>query len=653
MKKAILLSVAVFVCVKLFSQHRITPLPKFKTVCTPEHQIQQNVLPGQPSHSSISLKPTPPEKNADFVNIVNLGTSGNAYWFMQKGSYLWADDNLKTVTNFHQFGGSLQGSFKQYGYDISTDAGLNWTNQILCFTENLNMPARHTHHGIYNPPENLDPAEAYVSYFGKKAMEVPYYYHGRAKIGDQSDTTDNWISQVPADSLFFYDPSGFVITQTGEIWVSDFSMSWESGTMEYFNKIIVSHGIWNEAIEDFEFELFSLDFPILYDFRPADSKVAFSPNGQVAWIAVLSDDGSVPISANRSFYPILWKTTDSGQTWEGPISVALAGENGIDKVKDFLSDAELEELYGYIPDRNTIEFTTAYDFDLHVDTFGKPHIAVVVGITGEDPYSIVTGMSETTGYMFAAPFDITVEYYPTEEWFGYELGRLKTFRGTFGDITSGNRIQIASSWDGLYMMITWGDTDLPGVEDNQQPDIWFRGVDVVTHWLTGNGNGEDKPINVTEFSEGMWQSYFHNLSHYAFKIEDTDRLFTVPLTYLQMNPEDPGEPVQHKYITDFVANFEIWGVPDASLKMESIAVSECMPNPAQKSFEITINVFETVNLDLMVCNLAGQKVFELPNQSFPPGDHPINIDVSSFEPGVYIISISSEGIKVSRKLIVK
>ncbi len=52
------------------------------------------------------------------------------------------------------------------------------------------------------------------------------------------------------------------------------------------------------------------------------------------------------------------------------------------------------------------------------------------------------------------------------------LGRQKTFRGEFGTYyTEDNRIQIASSWDRTKMVVTWLDTDLSGVTDNNHPDI--------------------------------------------------------------------------------------------------------------------------------------------------------------------------------------
>jgi hypothetical protein len=656
MKKASLFAVAMFVFMAVFSQQQITPNPKFKTVKAPAFDLLETRVVRNADYQK-QVKPAPPEKSIDFVNIINIGTTNNAYGNAgHKQSVLWADDNLKAITHFHQLGGYLQGNPNNYGYDISTDGGVNWSNQNFCIS-GLPHGLRYPHHGIFNPPGNTDPNEAYIVFFGpcldqSNSIESwGGYYYGRMKIGDPADTT---VHIKPSHGDFYQNiPSGFCITRTGEVWVADLSQDWSSGTLVYQGNAIINHGVWNEETMDFEYDEFLIACPTIDNTRPADQKIAFAPDGMTGYMAVIADNGVVPISAGRSYFPIFWKTTDAGETWEGPISVPIAGPDGIDEIKNFLTNDELIELYGYLPDRNTIEFTSAYDFDLHVDYYGHPHIAVVIGITGEDPYSIVTAQSQATDFMFAAAFDITIENYPTENWFGYKLGRLKTFRGTFGDITEDNRIQIASSWDGLYMIITWGDTDLPGVYNNQQPDIYCRGVDVVTHWMTGNSSWEDMPYNVTEFSEGMWQSYFHNLSHYVFKIENSDRLFTVPLTYLEMNPEDPASPVQFKYISDFVANFQLWGISDSQKIKEILNVSECFPNPAANSASVAIDVFERANIDITICNVTGQIIFELPQKSYPSGKHPIALDVSGFGPGVYFLTISSQGSKVSRKMIVE
>ena len=468
-----------------------------------------------------------------------------------------------------------------------------------------------------------------------------------------ADTMSNVLFSSPEDSIFLHTPLGYVMTRTGETWITDFSQDWSTGSMQYLDKISVAHCTWNNSTEEFEYELLALSHHTAYEGRPVDTKVAFSPDGQTGYIAVLTDDGSVPFSTGRSFYFVLWKTTDAGQTWGNPVPVPIAGPDGIDEVKNFLSDNELEELFGSpIPHRDSIEYTTAFDFDLHVDAFGFPHIAVIIGVTGEDAYSIVTGQSIHSFYMFAAAF--ILQTYDNENWIGAELGRLKTFRGYFGDITVDNRIQIASNWEGTKMFTSWLDTDLSGVMDNQQPDIMCRGYDVMTNMTTCNEQWEEKPFNVTEFSGAMWQAYFFVSSHYVF--EEYSDVWTIPFAYQDMNPADPSEPVQYKYICDFEidpTDFCRVSMDEKKNTSSEFQLTQNHPNPASThtSFYIQLKQPELINIEVL--NLMGQKVLQLPVEKYPAGSHPVILDVSSLEAGVYFYTVSSGDETHARKIVVE
>jgi len=391
--------------------------------------------------------------------------------------------------------------------------------------------------------------------------------------------------------------------------------------------------------------------------------VAFAPDGINGWIGVIGDGGSVPISAGRSNYPILWQTTDGGQTWEGPVPTVIAGEDAPIGILNFLSDNQLVELFGVpIPPREEIEFTTAYDFDLHVDAWGQPHIAVVVGVTGEGPYSFTTNISIETDFMFAAPFDLT---YNNDYYIAYKLGPLKTFRGQFGDLTEDNRIQIASSWDGEFMFFTWLDTHLPGVEENCNPDVWTRGLNVQSHLLSHywdtTGNSHDKPINITEFTEAMWQAYFQATSHYViFGDGDPYYSFIMPVVYEDMNPEDPSGQVQFKYISNFryfpynfFGCYPPPGISETTKNYHGLKVTNNSPNPEKLHTTFSVTLEQSTKLSIDVCNIAGQKVFEMPPLMYQPGVHPVTLNMSPFPAGVYFYSVASSEQTVTGKMIVE
>ncbi len=137
---------------------------------------------------------------------------------------------------------------------------------------------------------------------------------------------------------------------------------------------------------------------------------------------------------------------------------------------------------------------------------------------------------------------------------------------------------------------------------------------MVNNTLTSN-NGEDRPYNVTEFSEAMWQSYFNATSYYVFDDGDAN---TIPLSYQIGNQEDPAAEVQIYYITDFKVLLDdliYVGVADT----ESPAMfedSQKFPYPPNGTTSVTVSQEQAATLSFEVFNMMGQKVFEIPSQHY-------------------------------------
>jgi len=665
MKKSLLLLVAVVFGIAAMAQNYALK-PNLKS----EQVINANKVAFEPAkayslgQARQSALPNHTYKNTDFVTIIS---AANAYGYGYAGgqkSLVNTNNTLNMVTNFHRMGGALDpgGYSGDLGYDVSVDGGMTFTNMVECYVATENGggqyfldAARYPNHGVYNPVGNTDPNEAYLTFFapnldGSNGGTWGGYSYGRAKIGDPSDTTKHLLATH--DEFYQYIPDGFCITNLGEVWVADLNQNWE-GALNYQGSAIMNHGTWDESGEkpDFVYDQFLIECQTVDNQRPPLQKVEFAPDGMVGYMAVIADNGDVPISEGRSFYPILFKTEDGGDTWSDPIAVAIAGEDGIGGVQWFLSDEELAELFEPpIPDREEIEFTTAFDFDLSVDAWGNPHIAVICGVTGADPYSIITARSEITGYQFTAAFLLSSTD-GAETFIGYNLGRQKTFRGTFGDLTEDNRIQISRTPAGDKMFVSWLDTDLPGVEDNNQPDIWARGVDIVTHFLTKNPNGEDLPNNVTEFSEAMWQAYFFAMGN---EVLVNNGVYTIPYVYEDMNPEDPAEQVQFKYIQDFSysdADFIIEDINDP--QAVTFDVSQNFPNPAHGNTTVAVKLNETTSVSFEIFNMMGQKVFEIPAQTYTQGVQTFNFDASSLADGVYFYTVTAGEKQITKKMIVE
>jgi hypothetical protein len=234
------------------------------------------------------------------------------------------------------------------------------------------------------------------------------------------------------------------------------------------------------------------------------------------------------------------------------------------------------------------------------------------------------------------------------------------FRGTFGtDYTEDNRIQAARTQDGTKVFITWLDTRLEGAEENTAPDIFIRGiapnVPPNPYKFTGDENGEDMPVNVTTFSEAMWQSYFGVTASIAF--DDGNGNYTVPMAYQQMTtPFDPALPVQFKYIQDFVftdADFIFTGVNEQEEVKSITSVSQNYPNPFSQNSTVRVNLEQKASLSLVVTNLLGQQVMRIERGDVPAGVYDFQIDGSQLTNGVYFYTVNAGDESVTRKMVIE
>lgn len=618
-------------------------------------------------------------KNTSVVDIIDIGTSANAFGYGYAGgqrSLVCADDELGIVSNFHRMGGELDpgGYSGDLGFDASKDWGETWTVMNECYTISdgyigFYETARYPQHGIFNPPGNTNPDSAYIVFF---APVMDYsnapdawggYGYGCSPVGDPADTTKHLLSTNPDEGFYQYIPDGFTVTAAGNFWVVDHNIDFSSGSADWQQQLLISHGTWNAVEKDFDLDQFLLSCPT-YDTTmvPTCSRVEFSKDGQYGYIVSLTDNGNVGISAGLSLYPVVWRTEDYGETWEGPIEVALAGEGGITEVQDFLSVDEIEELFeGPIPEPEEIPFTTAYDFDLTVDYEGNPDIAVVVGVTADTAYSIVTQKSQVSGYLFMAPFILnSIDKGNPGSWYGREIGRLVSFRGDYGEISEDNRIQITRDATGKYLFAAWLDTDTTVSAENNAPDIWARGFNAETKMLTHNYetmNGD--PQNMTYGSEATFSAYFFAMANEVIYRDDLSwPVFILPMVYEDMTTEDPYQPVQFQYIKDaffWEQQFMIGPQPPGIEEHSGVIneISEVFPNPATASIFLKVSLSRPLEVSVSIKNLTGQIVKQFETRQMVAGTNKVHLDVSALEAGIYFITVQAGGQQVARKLVVE
>ncbi|NCA85532.1 MAG: T9SS type A sorting domain-containing protein [Clostridia bacterium] len=671
MKKIILSAIVLVLGLALSSQnHSLRPGLSY------EVGKAKHLSSGQEASATNSSGITTPNilKNSYIPDIVNIGTSANVFsygWGGGQRSLLCSNQNLGIVSNLHRMGGLLDpgGYSGDLGYDISTNQGLTWTLMNEFYTGfDPYFPARYPQHGIYNPPGNTDPDQAYIAFFapGLDGSNDPGgwggYIYGRTLIGDLTNTTVHQTSSNPPTGLCQYIPDGFTVTPSGDFWAVDYNNNLMINNT-WLQQLIISNGHWNAAQEDYWLSQEIWPCSTYQANLPACARVEFSPDGQYGYIVVLTDNGNVGISTGKSLYPIFWRSSNYGQSWEGPIEVPLAGEDGIYGVKNFLDIEELEELFDPVPAPDEILFTTAYDFDLTVDSEGNPNIAVVVGITAEVPYSIITERSSESGYLFMAPFILSsTEKGIAGSWQGYALGRLQSFRGFYDgtneDIYEDNRIQIARDHEGKKLFIAWLDTDTMVSSANDNPDIWARGYCTESHRLTYNiGTLLDEPQNMTFLSEATFDAQLFALANEViFDDQQSYPTYILPMVYQSFEYHDPNAEVQYKYIQNaffYKQQFLLGPPPPGIGENENLLadVSAIVPNPARVAATFSVTMREPAVANISITHVTGQMV-QQHSLRLVGGSNTVNLDVQDLKSGLYLCSVEVGGKTFTRKLMV-
>ena len=607
--------------------------------------------------------------NRSIVTILNLGTSANSLGYSGgTRTMLWADDDLNVVANFHRMGpGATPPSLSGY---LAMDLGLNmgatqgdWTNQIQVLAATMTATpyyydaSRYPSIGIYNPVGNLDLSNAFLAYFAPNFCNTIVsgfggYSYGTANLVDHADTTKHlrWYAPPP----YTYVTEGFTVTNTGFAHMVNRDINAESGSEVYQDSIIYGRGVWNTTTNDFDYTFKTFAFIDAHHYQCADVAIDASEDGNTVWMAALTQlIGSTPLQ-DSSFSPVLRKSEDGGLTWGNPFTIQLDGPSGIAGIKNHYTQHFIDSIFGTGTNRNTIPYTTAFDLSIKVDKWGNPHIGCVVGYA-VGAYSVAGGNVDS----LYGVYDI----YSVDKgahWQAVCMGDLKTFRGTWagagGDQAGDNRTYCAKTKSGDKMFFTWNDTHVEGDVNNDQPDIFARGFDLIANKITADQYGANQPNYVTFLSDIYNQCYYQCTSHYIFT--DNDK-YTIPMATEWWS--DPALDVTFKYIPDFSyvdADFSIAtgndpfpvGIDQKNIDIASVSV---YPNPVKDIAKVSVNLKQNANVSVDITNLVGQQVMSLNKGNMSAGSQQFTIDASSLTSGVYFITVKVNGEKYTQKLIVE
>ena len=663
MKKILLLSLAFMIGLAVVAQK-----PQVKSgVFVRNFKKDQRVTiePVEKTTSSIFTSKHSGLKNANIVTVLDLGTSANCLGYSGGSrTMVCADDDLNCVINFHRAGpGATPPSLSGY---YAMDLGLNmgasqsdWTSQILATSATMvSSPyyydaSRYPNAYLFNPAGNTTLAGAYCAFFGPNFANMVVsgfggYTNGRINLVDHADTTKNIVWYAPPP--YTYTPDGFAVTRNGIAHMLDGDDNVESGSVVYQGNLIYGRGVWNTTTKDFDYTYVLIPTPTVDNQGVADNKVAVSPDGQIVWMSALCQlVGSTPL-VDSSYAPVLRKSLDGGLTWSAPIVIQLDGPGGIAAIKNHFSDYFIQNFFvAPFPTRDEIPYTTAFDHNLSVDKWGNPHIGVVIGYAPGGG-SISTGVDSLLNV-----YDIYTVNRGTS-WQAVFLGTLKTFRGTWSTYTSDNRVYVSRNTLGDKMFFTWNDTRIDGETNNQNPDVYARGFDLITNMITAD-NGVNSPNNVTFLCDITQEAYFQSASPIVFT--DNNK-FTIPIC-TQATIDAFATDTKFKYISDFSYVQGDFTVPvlnppcpvGIDQKNNEIAAVSLYPNPVKDIAKVSVTLKQSANVTIEVTSLVGQQVMSMNKGNMSAGAQIFNLDVNNLSSGVYFVTVNVGSQKFIQKMIVK
>jgi hypothetical protein len=598
-----------------------------------------------------------PSKN---VIIKELGDAGNA-WGLSSGArtFMWANNDINSVVFAHRMLNPPGTGF--LAYDVSTDGGDSWEVNHQVWDPALypagatNGNARYPQVVIYNPEGNTDPANAIMTYYAPVLAGTNGGWGGYAR-GTNMLTAVNPTAPTavgvpqPGNNVLYSVPDAFTITADGKA-ISYEPAIGEGQFVNYNGYLVYNSGYYNESTMLFEYEEELIDFDITAggdEVTIPSQKIAFHPDGQVGYMAMLTNNGENDV-ADFCYYPVLFKTENGGEDWDGPFNVQLGGPDGLPAVLNYLSDEKLGLMFDPVPLREEILFTTAFDMALAVDMNGDPHLLFVVGVRGSDNWSIgssidgLPGAGGTLALVHAASYD------GMTTWYADTVTTPYTFRGEFdGDnvLSEDLRPYIAATPDASKLFFSWQNTEIPDIDDNLAPDIYCQGYRVADHAYT-------QVFNVTAFTDIMWQAWMATGSYWVF--DDGNGNYEIPFVSQIMNPDNNLDPVAFRYVDNFVISDEDFlfvSTPELEDK-DVISISKNYPNPASAVTKVNVTLEENASLQLEISNLLGQKVRNLNLGHYTKGLHTISINVADLDGGIYIYTLSTGADAVAGKMIVE
>lgn len=572
----------------------------------------------------------------------NIASSSNVYGIF---SYEQRVVSAQPEAGMVFFGNRAGGPLGATGNDIKVAWGANesatWSNYVINPETGFNF--RYPSTVVYNPAGNTSPANMFALVSGPFTDAAGWkgQFFGSVRLDGQNQNI-TYLDNEPGIYINHLN-IGLNVTQNGHAHVASqrlngTSASYLSAGWEVLN------GTFNAETNQFDWEpVVQVQPALLEDGRIDASSLVFSPDGSVGYLLGTAVDADPDYSPYGLEWPVVYKTTDNGVTWEKTEPFNFSEINTF-KENLYPTRADLDLVvprwYNKWVGGNRNNGAT-------VDIHGNLHIAGIVRSTNSvHPDSLSYFYTEEPVLIF----DVFMNGDGTWNAIFVDSVRTEVVDDTnpFG-MGWDQRIQMSRTSDGSKVFVTWGDTDPASwginFETNQQPDIFTWGYDVTSNLYT-------LPVNVTALTEYWGENFWMHVSDMV--IQNGSKYHIPVSTSVPGATQD--NPLTHQYLSGVYfdeSDFILLGSNDTEMPAGRLLVSQNYPNPFNGSSEVVVSLSSPAGVSLKVYNLLGQNVLEVAERRLGAGSHILSINASSLKSGVYSYVVTAGNERVTKKMIVK
>jgi len=611
------------------------------------------------------------------VNFYKLASSGNANSVLHSQSTgLSADPSLNLIMFTHRacnYYVNHGGNSGWINTSFSTDGGATWDTSVIPVHvggTTTDTACRYPSGIIFNPAGNLTANKTYGVVSGPYTDNTNWvgYYFGSARL-DSSNFNQQIYPIVDTPVTYNEYWPNIATTAAGKyvyvLGVRQYIST--STTTRTFYGAVLNKGTFDTLAKTFTWTQTYVPIPVAikpqdallkrstledtaqYTIATSSTDMAWSADGSIGYIVQFGVD-SAQLAASSGivgYYPIVYKSSDSGKTWTKIPYNPWDTTTAITQLLITSKDGHQTPFIGAI---NGSKCLVDYNNNLHI-------ISDIESGYSNNPDSLLSYYIPASGYILPQfIFDLSTS--DGSSWTTTLVDSILSQAGTSslwtvdanpndGGVYVDARIQAALTPDRTKAFITWIDSDPTetGLPNNDYPDIFSKGLDYTNNYRTPT-------VNFTSSSNDAESCYWLYVSPTAF---DSSGTYTIPATISlpQSSSADyTDNPVEHYYVSGIQftdSDFSATGISGIARIANSNLGLAIYPNPSNGNFNIAFTKYTGV-ASLFITNILGTTVKQINNVNVNSNN--LQLDLSDLVSGIYFLRVETAQGSETQKIVI-